>query len=121
MLKQVTNDNWVIASRYADLLKRWFNLFDRKKILVLSYDELKDDPGKVQWRIRKFLGGTFPGELGHLNTKGSMTTKEVSPKAKEILGPIFSVKNEELYDLLVDNKGPWMEQSPFPHFKDDSD
>lgn len=35
-------------SFYAKHLTKWFELFDRHQILILSYDELKADPYKVQ-------------------------------------------------------------------------
>jgi hypothetical protein len=51
-------------SMYAKYLKEWFQLFDRKNLLVLSYDELKGNSKKTKWRVKEFLGldefhGTF--------------------------------------------------------------
>ena len=43
--------------------------------------------------------------------------KEVPLHAKEVLGPLFKDKNEELYKFIQDNPGPPMEQNPFPQFK----
>ena len=107
---------------YADLLNPWFELFDRKKLLVLSYDELLNSPGTIQWRVRQFLGvpkGKFPGKLPQVNTPGKEKTKEIPPKAKEVLGALFAKKNQELYDLLKHHHGREMEQFNFPAFKTD--
>jgi hypothetical protein len=35
----------------------------------------------------------------------------------QVLGPLFEVKNQELYQFLSDKPGPWMEQHPFPQFQ----
>ena len=109
------------ASNYAYLLERWFSMFDRKNILVLSYDEVQNNPDKAQWRVRQFLGAHIPGELPRANTKENSTksVKKISPRVKKILGPLFVKKNEALYRLLEKHKGPWMEQRPFPRFQED--
>ena len=106
---------------YADLLNPWFELFDRKKLLVLSYDELLNSPGTIQWRVRQFLGvpkGKFPGKLPQVNTPGK-EKKEILPKAKEVRGPLFAKKNQELYDLLKHHHGGEMEQYIFPPWNTD--
>lgn len=104
-------------SRYVDHLKKWASLFDRKQILVLSYDELQNDPSKVQQRVEQFLGSKFDGTLARTNDSGSASkVKEIPESAVKILQPVFQELNLELYDWLNKNPGPDMEQSPFPHF-----
>ena len=51
-------------SMYVDHLKKWSKLFGRDKMLILSYDELKDDPTKVQQRIETFLKYQAKGTIG---------------------------------------------------------
>ncbi len=73
---------------------------------------------KIQWRIEQFLGGKFNGKLPMSNTQSSSgKVKVVSDNAREILDEYFEEKNEELYQFLEENPGPWMEQRPFPHFQ----
>lgn len=105
------------AGRYGDILKRWNELFGRDKLLVLSYDELREDPDKFQWRVREFLGHNYTGSLPQRNTKSYEGKLAVLPdRAKRALGPRFASKNYELYELLEKVPGPWMEQRPFQRF-----
>lgn len=43
-------------SFYAYWIRRWFELFDRKNILVLSYDEVKANSDEAVRRLLHFLG-----------------------------------------------------------------
>ena len=98
-------------------LRSWFKLFDRKQILVLSYDELKRDPTKIQERIQSFLGCKIPGALSRSNSNNSKyKIKSPSTETKQILGSIFNSFNENLYQLLKKDPAPLMEQTPFPRF-----
>eukprot|EP00804_Cyclotella_cryptica_P002094 CCRYP_006514-RA/>CCRYP_006514-RA protein AED:0.02 eAED:0.02 QI:275/1/1/1/1/1/3/82/699 len=104
-------------SRYVEHLKNWVRLFDRSHLLVLSYDELLNNPSKVQWRIEKFLGTKFDGALAKTNQSGSASkVKEIPHSAIQVLEPVFHDLNEELYKFLNNTPGPPMEQSPFPRF-----
>ena len=86
---------------------------------MLSYDEMKTDPEKMQWRIQHFLGREFPGQLGVLNTHESPDkVREIPPSAQEMLEPYYRDKNVELYEFLDSNPGPWMEQHPFLRFNE---
>ena len=115
---QLSNLHWKSTGKYVDYLKLWASYFDRDQLLVLSYNELKQDPDKVQWRVQLFLGGTFRGELPHDNDNPNKNKdKLVQELASQVLKPLFSKKNQELYQFLNENPGPWMEQYPFPHFE----
>ena len=101
-----------------DHLKKLSSFISRDRILVLSYDEVKTDPEKVQWRIEQFIGREIPGEIRKLNAHDSAKKQTgVSEHAMQVLGPLFEVKNLELYQFLNDKPGPWMEQHPFPQFQ----
>jgi hypothetical protein len=102
---------------YATHLRKWFELFDRKQILVLGYDELKNHPQKLQERIQTFLGRGFPGGLRRSNSNDSQYKVQLpSYEAKETLLAAFAPLNKKLYELLESNPGPSMEQRPFPRF-----
>lgn len=107
-----TSLDYSSEGRYVDHLRRWFKYFPRHQFLILSHEELQNDPATVQWRVEKFLGKKFTGSLGKTSDDGS-----VGPRAMAALGPLFENKNRELYAFLNANKGPYMEQSPFPPFK----
>eukprot|EP00804_Cyclotella_cryptica_P007745 CCRYP_001361-RB/>CCRYP_001361-RB protein AED:0.04 eAED:0.04 QI:975/1/1/1/1/1/2/42/375 len=105
-------NSFATEGKYVDHLKLWFELFPRHQFLILSFDELRNDPKKVQWRVEKFLGKKMEnGDLGKVTE-----VVNVPPRAKEILGPLFDKKNEELYEFLKLHTGPYMEESPFPRF-----
>lgn len=103
---------------YVEHLKKWSKLFGRDKILILSYDELKDDPNTVQQRIETFLNIKLKG---HMERKNQKTTKHkvdvVSDKASQLLVPLFQPKNEELYEFLNDNPGPSSMEGQYEWFK----
>jgi len=93
-------------SIYVDHLKKWSKLFGRDKILILSYDELKDDPSTVQQQIETFLNIKLKGQLERKNQKITKHKVDViSDKALQLLIPLFQPKNEELYQFLHDNPG----------------
>lgn len=105
---------------YASILFRWFKAFDRKQILVLSYEELKNDPDKLQDRVKQFLQadiepGSFVGANDNSNPH-KVKLSSVSTKTKAKLKAIFDPLNEDLYELLEEHPGPPMEQRPFPKF-----
>jgi len=102
---------------YEQHLRKWFKLFNRKQILVLSYDELKAHPSKIQERIQSFLRYRISGVLRRSNHSDSKDkVRDPSSKTKELLGGTFAPFNEELYKLLDLHSGPPMEQQPFPRF-----
>lgn len=110
------------SSRYglfADHLQEWFELFNRDQILVLSYDELQTEPGKLQERIQVFLGRTVLGNISQANNNDSpQKVRMPSHDAEKSLHSFFGPHNERLYQLLGATPGPPMEQRPFPRFHD---
>lgn len=107
---------------YASYLKSWFELFDRSQILVLSYQELEENPRKLQERIQKFLNRKIPGELARANSNDSaQKVRSPSQKALDSLEQVFAAENEKLYSLLDSNPGPSMEDRPFPRFSNGND
>lgn len=106
-------------SCYAFHLRRWFELFDRRKqILVLSYDELISNQRRFLHRLHEFLGISESSEmvLPHKNTNKEQT---LPPPCQDQLtvARYFEEQNRELYRLLDEHVGPAMEQRPFPKFQ----
>ena len=104
---------------YATHLQRWFDLFSRREqILVLSYDELRRNPRKLQDRIQNFLGRTIPGNLTRTNANESKhKIRSPSPSARQLLVSVLEPDCKRLYEMLEAHPGPPMEQRPFPRFE----
>lgn len=108
---------------YASHLQSWIKYFDRRNILILSYQEIRDDPGMVQWRIQQFLG-LNDEELpvtGHFKKANALKNplKKPLPYCTEAyydLVNLYGPLNEELYQFLELYPGQEMEQHPFPQF-----
>ncbi len=106
-------------SLYALHLEKWFKLFSRRQILVLSYEELKRDKNVFCKRIMEFLGHDISEEIvvNTLNTQESeIKLLEPSPETREKLLRVLKPQYTELYQLLDKWPGPPMEQRPFPRF-----
>eukprot|EP00804_Cyclotella_cryptica_P023304 CCRYP_000468-RB/>CCRYP_000468-RB protein AED:0.36 eAED:0.42 QI:0/1/0.66/1/0.5/0.33/3/680/394 len=118
MLKErVLNSPHNAFGFYVDHLRTWVKLFDRQQLLILSYDELLQEPSRVQMRIERFLGMSIKDEFSNANKiESKHKVKEISPHARKVLEPLFREKNEELYDFIRDHPGPPLEQTPFPRF-----
>ena len=116
---QLSNQFWECDGKYFDRLKHWMFYFQRKQLLVLSYDEIKETPKLAQRRIEQFLGAEFPGNLQYENFR-NYKKEEISPLAVKVLTHFFKEKNLELYEFLDEQAGPSMEQHPFPRFTSDS-
>lgn len=108
-------------SLYALHLSKWFDAFDRNQILVLSYDELENNPTMLQSRIKRFLGIEITGKLKISNSNENerkISVKDISKTTKSRLNTVYSSYNEQLYNLLEKTPGPPMEQRPFPRFRE---
>jgi len=115
LVDRLSNQFWESEGKYIDYLKQWMSFFRREQMLILSYDEVREDPKVAQRRIELFLGVEF---MGHLQESDQKTT-EAPPMARKVLDPLFEEKNLELYKFLDQHNGPSMEQYPFPRFKSD--
>lgn len=122
---QLTSQGQKPMGYYVDYLLEWTRLFDRHQILVLSYDELRKSPTKVQWRIEQFLGKRFARMLPKANAQNEGKVREDKDNEMAVvtgvLRPLYGRKNRELYSFLDDHPGQWMEQYPFPRFEGDND
>lgn len=118
---------------YARHLAQWMQYFRHDQILVLSYEELSNDPERLAWRVRSFLGveeqqrhsgdkGAIAASRGRIppknqQEKGGFKVRLMPCNIRNRLEEAFHGPNEDLYDLLDAKNGPEMEQSPFPKFK----
>lgn len=109
---------------YAHFVEEWFDWFDRNRVLVLSYDELANDPDTLKGRVTDFLGlDKSKAEKAQFskNANKHATSSKVSKPGcavTEKLKATFEKPNDDLYKLLEARPGPPMEQRPFPKFAD---
>jgi Sulfotransferase domain len=107
---------------YADQLKQWFEILDRKQILVLSFAELQANETDYLDRVHSFLSQkprqasqVFPveakAEYQHERTENLCKFMNF------MNARFFRSRNMKLEELLKDNPGPTMEQTPFPPFQ----
>jgi hypothetical protein len=119
VIHDIDPDPWGIDNMglYAQHLSKWLKFVDRKHLLAIAYDELKQDPKNVQRRIREFLGFDFPGSTAIKNANRN-EDKEYHPScyAQKKINSIFEPMNQDLYRLLNESSGPPSEQTPFPSF-----
>ena len=124
LIKILSQKKKKVDGLYVHQLKKWLTYFERKQLLILSYNELVKSPLAVQNRVRQFLGVELSGCLKYCNAVtssnrgkcASSSSSErsgytVSKKSRHILGPFFEQYNEELYQFLEDN------QYTFPRFE----
>jgi hypothetical protein len=91
---------------YADQLKRYFDLFERRQLLVLSSEEYFADPEKALRVIFSFLeinAGFLPRKVVPQDTPGRVLG--VSDSVYEALQKYFEPHNETLFQLLGRNLG----------------
>jgi hypothetical protein len=85
--------------RYAEQLERWFAVFPREQLLVLSSDELGSEPARAHTQVLEFLGApsqrldSYPG----VNAR---YTAPMNPDPRERLAAEFEEPNRRLYELL---------------------
>ena len=91
---------------YAEQLKRYFDLFERQQLLVLSSEEYFADPEKALHVIFSFLeinAGVLPHKLVPQETAGRVPG--VPDAVYQALQKYFEPQNEILFQLLGRNLG----------------
>jgi hypothetical protein len=91
---------------YAEQLKRYFDLFERRQLLVLSSEEYFADPAKALHVLFSFLeinAGFLPPKLVPQETTGRDPT--VPDAVYKQLQDYFEPRNEILFQLLGRNLG----------------
>jgi len=119
-------ENDQLKGLYYKTFKPWFDLFDRKQILILSYDEVQHKPATAMGRIADFLNVTQKsGDSGKRENNAALPKKNTKEKRlgllpnctmQQHLQSLFQNDTEMFYQLLEDYPGPPMEQRPFPKF-----
>jgi len=109
----------VSLSLYATHLKRWFELFDRQQILLIWYDDFKENNARELARIHEFLGVPLPPTqrgAPHVNDR-KVPMDVISCTDQGKLHNLFHKHDEELFALIASNPGPPMEHKRVPGYE----
>ena len=92
---------------YSEQLERYFDLFDRDQMLVISSQELFGDPVKTVGRVLRHAGinGGTDNIVFDVKNAGKIARKPDDDE-REYLSRYFRRANERLYDLLG-QRFPW--------------
>ena len=118
-------DNWHYVFRYRDRglyysqLKRYYNVFDREKIGVWLYEDLRDDPVGVVQSVFRFLGvdDAFVPDTSSKHNPGSVPKNEAArqairfmntalPIVRKIIPPASKVRKVVQERVLIDDSPP---------------
>ena len=84
---------------YAQQLETWFELFDRKQILILTSEELSTETNKTMNKIFKFLD--LPNyEIPDIVKRNTANYSNMKMDTRKKLTSFFGKYNQELFKLL---------------------
>ena len=93
------NCSYVARGRYAEQLERWLGCFPREQLLIVTSDELLDDPAGVMARVAGFLG--IPERRAQsYPLRGVREYATMLPETRDRLARIFEPHNRRLEELL---------------------
>lgn len=88
---------------YKPQIERYFSVFGRSNVLVLGFNELKNNSDDVLRKCQKFLGVSYREtggfKAGEIKNKRSYPSK-ISEEDAETLKQFYAKPNEELFDIL---------------------
>jgi hypothetical protein len=91
---------------YADLLQRWFDRFDRDRVLVLVAEELFVDPAAIYGRVLEFLE-LPPFDLGFYRPFNRSDVDGVmDPSTRSALEAFYAPHDRRL-EVLLGRNLPW--------------
>ena len=91
--------SYVARGRYAEQLDRWLEYFPREQLLVVTSDELLDEPAAVMTRVAGFL--SIPEwHAPSYTLRGVREYSTMPPATRERLAQIFEPHNRRLEELL---------------------
>jgi hypothetical protein len=103
-LHRVDRFSYKARGRYAEQLRRYFEIFDRSRLLILSSDDLAARTAEALGDVCRFLGiPPLPAavDLSRRNVGASQGEyRSASPEVIEGLRDYFRPYNQELYELL---------------------
>jgi hypothetical protein len=100
------NYTYVARGRYAEQLERWFAVFPREQLLILSMEELQADTAGTYARVLDFLGAR-PHELSSYPRIFDHEYASMDPATRARLEAQFEEPNRRLAELLG-REPPWL-------------
>ncbi|MGL5942328.1 MAG: sulfotransferase domain-containing protein [Waterburya sp.] len=94
------NYTYLSSGRYAEQLKKWFNLFDRQQILIVKSEDFFSYPEPIFQQVLDFL--SLPPWLPKSFQKYNYNhySQMIKPSNKKRLREYFQPHNQKLYELL---------------------
>jgi len=99
----VSRMSYVARGRYAEQLERWFELFPREQMLLLTSDELFSDPARTTSRVTRFLEIPEHHATSYARLAGGggvFDYSPMNPATRERLARAFEPHNRRLEELL---------------------
>jgi hypothetical protein len=91
--------SYIARGRYAEQLERWIELFPRDQLLVVTSDELLDDPARTMATVALFLG--IPDwRATSYPLRGVREYDTIAPETREQLARTFAPETERLEQFL---------------------
>jgi hypothetical protein len=91
--------SYLMRSRYAEQLERWFELFERDQFHFVTLEDLSSDPQGTLDRVHEFLG--LPEHAyGNLPKLHAAKYDSLAADTRQQLTEYFRPHNERLYDLV---------------------
>jgi hypothetical protein len=92
--------SYLLRSRYAESLERWFELFGRDQFHFVALEDLSARPGETLDAVHEFLGlpAYRPENLPHLHSGAYASS--VDPETRARLQEYFRPHNQRLYEIV---------------------
>jgi hypothetical protein len=104
------NHTYLARGRYAEQLERWFAVFPREQLLIVSSTDLHDRPAETYGEILDFVG-VEPYELDSYPRVFSREYTPMREETRERLAAYYAEPNRQLYELLGRDFG-WTAKIP---------
>ncbi len=94
-------DTWLIAhSLYIYILERWIKLFQKEQFLVLSNEDLAQDPAGVMKQVFDFLEMPENNTIRYIPKNVGHYPSDINPNLLSRLQKFFRSHNQRLEDFL---------------------
>lgn len=91
--------SYLMRSRYAEQLERWFALMPREQFHFLTLEEMAEDPQRALDGVHRFLE-LPPHRYDELRPLHTATYDTIDAEARARLSEYFRPHNERLYELV---------------------
>jgi hypothetical protein len=95
----IVQNSFLARSFYAEQLEKWFNVFNKKNILIISSEELSENTQNTLNTIFNFLN-VHPEKIQNLDKVNVAKYPAMSNKIRKQLINYFYEYNENLFDLI---------------------